>query len=231
MSNIHVCLFASTGFKRQQDMQRRAFLEVGVPDHQIHAGGPEDLEDDFFKDIPYAAESNRFGHYSFKPYVLLRALKSLQDGEVLLYLDANDSPKSGICEYAQYLMAHEDDLNIVAASTNYPNARYTSWYHRQRSPAPLAWLSNFQYQPEAGGLIIRAGMESQGLMRVWYAITVLHSHALMQKDDAQSRHDQETLFQLAHLNKSVKFESWWLHRLFGYGLRKYIDWEYFRNVD
>lgn len=43
MSNIYVCLFASPGFKRQQDLQRRAFLEVGVPDHQIHVGGPEDL--------------------------------------------------------------------------------------------------------------------------------------------------------------------------------------------
>jgi hypothetical protein len=231
MSNIHVCLFASTGFKRQQGMQRRTFLEVGVPAQQIHAGGPEDLEDDFFQDLPYAAESNRFGHYSFKPYVLLKALKSLQEGDVVLWLDANDKPKTGICEYAQSLMARGDAWNIVAASTNYPNARYTSWYHRQRSPAPLAWLSSFQYQPETGCLVIRAGMESQGLMRVWYAMTVLHSHALLKREDAQSRSDQETLFELAQLNNSVRFESWWRHRLFGHGLRKYVDWEHFRNVD
>lgn len=231
MSNIYVCLFASPGFKRQQDLQRRAFLEVGVPDHQIHVGGPEDLGDDFFQDLPYAAESNRFGHFSFKPYVLLKTLKNLQDEEVLLYLDANDRPKSGICAYAQNLMVREPTVNIIAASTNYPNARHTSWYHRQRSPAPLAWLSSFQYQPEAGGLVIRAGTESQGLMKVWYAMTVLHSHALLKREDSESRHDQETLFQLAQLNNSVKFESWWRHRLFGHGLRKYVDWEYFRNVD
>ena len=231
MTNIHVCLFASQGFKRQQDLQRRAFLDVGVPETQTHCGGPEDLGDDFFHDLPYAAESNRFGHFSFKPYVLLKALERLQDGEVLLYLDANDCPLPGICDYVLRLLADKPAWNVIAASTNYTNARHTSWYHRQRSPGLLAWLSSFHYQPEAGALVIRSGMESQGLMRVWYALTALHSHALQGCEDRRARHDQETLFQLAQLNNSVLFESWWRHRLFGHGLRKYVDWEFFRNAD
>jgi len=68
-------------------------------------------------------------------------------------------------------------------------------------------------------------------MRVWYAMTVMHSHALQGHEDTLSRHDQETLFQLAQLNNSVRFESWWRHRLFGQGLRRFVEWEYYRNAN
>lgn len=231
MTNIFVCLFASDGFKRQQELQRREFLGIGVPQEKIFCSGPEELGDDFFNDIPYASEENRFGDYSFKPYIFSKLMKRVPDGSVLLYLDANDRPKPGICEYADALMQRSADINIVSPLTNYANSRHSSWYHRSRSPLALTFLSSVKYQPETGCVVLRSGAESHALMKTWYSMTLMHSYQIQKKVDSESRPDQETLFQLAQLNNSVKFESWWRHRLFGHGLRKYVDWEYFRNVD
>lgn len=228
---LHVCLFASEKFKPQQTRQLQAFMDLGVPAAQIRCGGPQDLGADFFRDVPYASEVNRFAHYSFKPYFIGKVLQELPDDAVLLYLDANDRPLAGIKGYIQTLMYAHPRWNLVAPSTNYPNSRYSSWYHRARHPLPIRCLSAFRYQPEAGGLIVRAGAESQGLMRVWYALTVLHSCALQKHEDSRSRHDQETLFQLAQINNSVHFESWWRYRLLRQGLRRYVDWEFYRHAD
>ena len=47
--------------------------------------------------------------------------------------------------------------------------------------------------------------------------------------DKNSRHDQETLFILSRLYKSIKLESWFLYKITGNGLRKFIKFEGLRN--
>ena len=227
--NIHACSFASLGFVRQQSLQRTAFADVGFPSDRIHAHGDSILAGLFADRVPQASESNRYGFFSFKPYFIEQVLSSIPQGDILLYLDVNDRPSRGIYEYIQAQFTNRGGLNLLVAGTNYPNARYLSWYHRERLAFELLISSLFTCQPEAGALAVRNTPESRALLRAWFELTLVHALALLNRDDPVSRWDQETLYLLSRMNKSVQIESWWRFKLTGKGLRKYIDWEVFRH--
>lgn len=226
---IHVCSFASSSFLRQQKCQADAWINMGIEESRIHLLGPESLDSDFFADLPYAAESNKFGFYSFKPYFLLKVLNCVDENDVLIYLDVNDRPLIGFDAYISNQMRKRAELNLIAASTNYPNFRRLSWFHSMRMPLLTKISSVFLFQPEAGCLILRNNSETQKILRAWYALTTINSDAMMLQFDPESRLDQETLFFLSLINNSIKFESWYLYRIFKIGLRKYVDWEFYRD--
>ena len=83
-------------------------------------------------------------------------------------------------------------------------------------------------QPEAGALAIKNSKRSRSIIWTWYYLTLTQSYASDEFLDIKSRHDQETLFTLSRLYKSIKLESWFLYKLTGKGLRKYIDFESLR---
>ena len=228
MTNVYFALFASNNFRRQQVAQIEELMRLGVSLDRIYKFSPEDLGDKFYSLIPYANQENQFGNFSFKPFFLDKILSTLPIGSLLVYLDANDKPLEGLENYASEIMARNQGLNIVCAATNYSNSRRTSWFHARRSSIFLAALSSMFCQPEAGALILRKNFESEGLLKAWFALTRMHSQALQVKPDLNSRHDQETLFQLSVLNNSIYFEPYWRYRLFRKGFRKFIAWEYFR---
>ncbi len=227
--NVHVCSFASGNFMRQQGSQVDAWKMMGIEESRIHALGPEVLSEDFFSDLPYANETNKFGFYSFKSYFLLKVLERIGKNDILIYLDVNDKPLIGIEDYALNQLTKFPDLNLIAASTNYPNFRRSSWFHLRRLPFIAKILSMFLFQPEAGCLILRNNSETKKILSAWFALTAINSHAMCEKFDPESRLDQETLFFLSLINKSIKFESWHLYRFFKIGLRRYVSWEFYRN--
>ena len=226
--NVHACSFASARFTRQQSLQSAALKDVGLAANRIHACGDDMLAGKFDEKVPQADESNRYGYFSFKPYLLEKVLLKIPYGDILMYLDVNDRPRCGIIEYVQMQFVSRTELNILSAGTNYLNARYMSWYHRENLAAELLVTSHFICQPEAGFVAIRNTKESQALLRVWFELTLVQALALMKRNDLASRHDQETLFLLSRLNKSVQVDSWWKFKLTGEGIRKYVDWEAFR---
>jgi len=227
--NVHACSFASAGFVHQQTLQRTAFTDVGFPCNRIHLHGDSILSDSFTDRFPQASESNRYGYFCFKPYFAEKVLSTIPRGDILLYLDVNDRPRLGIIEYVQSQFSNRADLNFLAAGTNYPNARHMSWYHRERLAPELLFSSSLICQPEAGALAVRNTPETRALLRAWFELTLVQALALFKQDDPKSRHDQETLYLLSRLNKSVQIESWFHFKLSGKGLRKYIDWEAFRH--
>jgi len=226
---IHFCSFASESFKKQQSFLVKQLIEIGVDRNKIHNFSPADLREDFYEDLPYADESNKFGHYSFKQYFLLLAFNKIKVGDFLVYIDVNDCPKTGLLDYIYKIMAKDLTVNILCASTNYFNIKYTSWFHRDRSTRILSLISRAMFQPEAGVIVFRNTVETRNLVKVWHRLTVLHSRHLILLDDPKARPDQETLFNLAVINNSIKFESWFYYKLFKKGLRRYIKWEFFKN--
>lgn len=227
--NIHACSFASASFLRQQKLQHIAFNDVGFSENRIHAHNETILGETFAKLIPQANEKNRFGFFCFKPFFIEKVLSLIAEGDILLYLDVNDRPRPGIISYIQSRFSDQEGLNLLAAGTNYPNTRHMSWYHREHLAFELLFASKIICQPEAGALAIRNNPESRALLRAWFELTLMQSLSLFKRDDPRSRHDQETLFLISRLNKSVQIESWWSFKLTGKRLRKYIDWEVFRH--
>tara|TARA_B100000073_G_scaffold347802_1_gene363409 strand:+ start:2088 stop:2774 length:687 start_codon:yes stop_codon:yes gene_type:complete len=227
--NIHCCSFASNSFKKTQDIQKKSFLKVGFEQKNIHLYGPEKLDNKFFENFPNASEENKFGWFAFKPYFINLILNQLKNNDILLYLDVNDKPLMGLKKYIFKSLLKNQQIDLIVPTTNYPNFLFLSKFHKANLSIEILVSSMFNLQPEAGALIIRNTPKSKAIINAWYQLTILHAYEFEKYNENKTRWDQETLFFLSRLYKSIKFESWFLYKFTGDGLRKYIEFESFRK--
>lgn len=225
-----MCSIASASFLEKQLLQHEAFICAGFSPGNIHLFNLDNLSASFLTRYPNPSEKNKYGYFSFKPFVLSKYLDVIPDNDVLLYLDVNDKPLPGLCEYLANKFDFDNHINILSAGTNYRNSKHLSIYHRNMLSTELLLASALYFQPEAGLVAIRNTMDSKSLLAIWYELTALNAINLVEDLDNNSRHDQETLFLLSRLNKSVCVESWWRNKIFKNGVRQYIDWECYRSV-
>ena len=226
--NIHCCSFASESFKNRQEIQSKIFSEVGFESQNIHLYSPNKLGKRFFEMNPNASESNKFGWYSFKPFLILTILQQLKNEDILFYLDVNDKPLKGIKNYIDKCFCKNNNLDLLGILTNYPNFKYLSKFNKKNISYEILISSLLNCQPEAGALAIKNSKKSRSIIWTWYYLTLTQSYASDDFFDMKSRHDQETLFTLSRLYKSIKLESWFFYKLTGKGLRKYIQFESLR---
>lgn len=212
-------------------MQSSDFRAIGLPISQIIEASPLDLPaDPFWRDNPDANETNSYGWFSFKPIILLKALQKIKNNDLLIYLDCNDRPKQGLLEYIEEKFDTKNELHILGVCTNYANISYMSGYHTSNLSIELILCSLLRCQPEAGLIIMRNTKTTHNILRLWYEANLMNSRWLTRQNRAMGRHDQETLYLVARLTRYVRFESWYKYKLLGVGMRKYIDFEYYRSI-
>tara|TARA_Y100000991_G_C21933018_1_gene331718 strand:+ start:544 stop:1230 length:687 start_codon:yes stop_codon:yes gene_type:complete len=226
---IHCCSFASDSYAYSQKVQKKYFLEAGFKIENIHLFNPRMLDEKFYQKQPNASEINKFGWFAFKPYFILSILKNLKEGDALIYLDVNDKPLRGIKEYINYYFMNDKSLDILAPLTNYFNIRFLSRFHKSNFSTELLISSFFNFQPEAGVIVVRNSYRARSILSAWYYLTLTQAYQLDKYYDPKSRHDQETLFLLSRVYKSIKLESWLLYKLKRKGIRRYIEFESLRN--
>ena len=226
--NIHCCSFASESFRNRQKIHEKFLLEAGFKAENIHLFNPKKLGNSFFEMQPNASEANKFGWYSFKPFLILTILQKLKNGDILLYLDVNDKPQLGIKNYIFKSFFKNKNLDLLGILTNYPNFKYLSKFNKNNLSYEILLSSLFNCQPEAGALAVKNSKKARSIICTWYYLTLTQSYITDESFDIKSRHDQETLFNLSRLYKSIKLESWFLYKLTGKGLRKYIEFESLR---
>ncbi len=229
---INVTSFASKSFKLQQKRQEEILLKIGFSSKQIHIFNPDKLNKEFFTYQPNACEENKFGWYSFKPFFLGMVLKDLNEGDILIFLDVNDKPLFGIKEYISNQFIKNKFIDILSCSTNYPNFKYLSKFHKSNLSIPLLIDSFFACQPETGALAIRNSPKSRSIIRIWYELTLINSYKLnkFKYEDNPSRPCQETMFILSRIYRTIKFESWFKFKISGKGMRSFIDFEGLRYL-
>ena len=226
---IHCCSFATENFKTAQYEQVKHFIKAGFNIENIHLYNPELLDKEFYDKQPNASEKNKFGWFTFKPYFILSILKNLNDNDVLIYLDVYDKPLYGIKEYIEEVFFRYKHLDILAPLTNYFNIRFLSRFHRFNLSPELFFSSFFNFQPEAGCIVVKNSVQSRSILYTWYYLTLIQAYQLDKEEDNKSRHDQETLFILSRIYKSIKLESWINFKLKREGIREFIDFESLRN--
>ena len=227
--NIHACSFASNSFLIKQKIQKDFFIKVGFQEENIHLYNPENLDSKFFKSFPDASEINRYGWYAFKPFLILSILQKLKNDDILFYLDVNDKPLYGIKDYLKNFFLQNINYDFLVPLTNYSSFKFTSKFHKRNLSLELLIASLFNYQPEAGALAVRNCPKSRAILAIWYNLTLINGYELNKLKDNYSRHDQETLFILSRIYKSIKLESWFYYKISGKGIRKYINFESLRN--
>lgn len=226
---IHCCSFASESFVHRQNIQKKFFLKIGFKEENIYICNPSNLDYKFFESFPNASEENRFGWYSFKPYLILSILNELKDGDILFYLDVNDKPLLGLKKYIKEFFFKNKNHDLLVPLTNYPNLNFLSKFHKFNLSIEILIASLFNCQPEAGAIAIRNSPRARLIISIWYKMTLINGYELINLKDINSRHDQETLFILSRIYKSIKLESWFFYKITGKGLRKYINFEGLRN--
>ena len=226
--NIHCCSFASKSFTYSQKIQKKYFLKAGFSNENIHLFDPTKLSKEFYSLQPNASELNRFGWFSFKPYMLISILKELKNDDILFYLDTNDKPLYGLLNYLKKVFSKNKNLDLLAPLTNYPNLKYLSSFNRKNLSNELLISSLFNCQPEAGALAVRNSPKSRSILSSWYNLTLIQAYDLDESFAFYSRHDQESLYILSRIYKSIKLESWFKYKLTGKGLRRFIEFESLR---
>ncbi len=226
---IYAFSFASKKFISSQIKQKESFIKAGFSSSDIFIYGPEQLGIDFYNHYPNASESNSFGWFSFKPYLLMKILSKIDEGDLLFYLDVNDKPLIGIKEYLQNKFKKNRFLDILVPATNYPNINFLSKFHKKNFSFELLFSSLINMQPEAGAIIIKNSYKTKSILKAWYFLTLLQANEFNKNNRERTRHDQETLFIMSRIYNSIKLESWYKFKLTGQGLRNYIKFEYFRK--
>ena len=227
--NIHCCSFASESFEKKQKLQANHLLKIGFDSNKIHLFNPKKLNRNFYELQPNASEDNKYGWFTFKPFMILSILEEIDQGDILLYLDVNDKPLYGIKSYLEKFFVENNAIDILGIMGNYPNINFLSRFHRSNLSNELLLSSLFNFQPEAGVISVKNSPKAKSLLFSWYYLTLNQAYDLDKFLDRRSRHDQETLFLLSRIYKTIRLESWFLYKLTGNGLRKYIDFEYFRR--
>lgn len=105
MSNIHLCSFADTRMSPMLDRLCQQALAFGEF-KSILLYTEKDFDDDF-KSIFKGKNPKTlrgYGFWAWKPFIILKALKQIPEGDILLYLDAGcHLNKKGILRFREYI--------------------------------------------------------------------------------------------------------------------------------
>ena len=76
----------------------------------------DDIPSDFLKTIRYKIHRRGFGYWKWKPFIVLETLRNMNDGDILLYVDAGSSlNENGISRFYEYLkIVQESPSGILA---------------------------------------------------------------------------------------------------------------------
>lgn len=171
------------------------------------------------------SEQNKFGYFQFKPEVILEVLSDLSDGDILIYIDANDIPLIGLDEYI-YGQLNNNKYDIIVSSTNYLQRRMRHELGRLFFSPMFYFYSGFFVQPEAGCIAIRKTDYSILKVQKWYQYTRAIAYLNELKKDNKSRHDQEALTYVLLQTNFNKAESWFGNKFTNRpNLRQFIIFE------
>lgn len=164
----------------------------------------KNLDDNYFRLFEQILDkpSKGFGFWSWKPYLISRELETLNEGDVLIYLDAgveiNPRGRQRLTEYLD-LVARQDILIF-----NQP-AQHRHW----TKPDPML-ISNdrhyFRNQAVAGILLFRVCEKSKRFVQNWLRLSAYEGGRLLVDEELPHqgsgkiiahRHDQSVLSRVA----------------------------------
>ena len=107
---IYVVNFANELYKSQQQACTESAYRYGKVDKVIEYS-EKDLPDSFFKDNPKITSYKRgFGLWLWKPYLILKAMDNLNDGDILFYVDSGITFINNIHYLLPYLQRAKDRM-------------------------------------------------------------------------------------------------------------------------
>ena len=213
LGKLYICAFADSCFQKSLDRlvwQSSMFLlfEEGFFYNET------DLQEELFS--PFGdmlkAGVRGYGYWVWKPYIILDALKQIEEGDILLYLDVgchlNSRGKMRFLDYCETVKQHSSGFLVTNAGRNQLERIWTKGdlfdFMNVRDRMDITDTSQLQ----SGTIFIRKEPNTVALIEKWMEIGLKHFNLL---DDSPSqsidmdgfqghRHDQSILSILLKLH-------------------------------
>jgi hypothetical protein len=191
-------------------------LDIGLID-EVKAYSEDDLGvgyREIFGDLP---ESNPkgYGLWSWKPYLLLREAKTMNEGDILFYADAGvEINLKGSNRLADYLE------QIARTGSLFFSLSYQNRFWTRNAPELVNSSNFFRNQVSATVFGIRVSRASLELLEGWLQLSAKDGGALLKDADegeaqipgfAEHRHDQSTLSAVVYQHNVIGLvpdETW-----------------------
>ena len=126
---IHLITYGDSKYSETKERLHSQAYSLGWFD-TVTSYGPEDLDDDFkerFKDILEMPRGG--GYWIWKPYIINKHLEKIEDGDILIYLDAgcyiNPSGRKRFNEYID-MLTKSDEGCISFQMTHHIEKKWTT---------------------------------------------------------------------------------------------------------
>lgn len=142
---------------------------------QVYSFGPDDIYDEFLQVHQGLIDSNPklYGYFIWKPYVIFKALKDLEEGDILVYGDAGNTMPGTRIECLEKFDLVKDiahGTKIIACKEGW-NIRWikTDLYFR------IKWYSifhAFKFMPAANRIVIQKNPKTLLFVKQWLELCV-----------------------------------------------------------
>jgi hypothetical protein len=219
---IHFITYGTDDFKNTKKRLYKEALNSGWFD-SITIYNTEDLDDEFKLKYKNILKEKKLGGYClWKPYFIKKHLNKIQDGDILVYLDAGSSiNKYGEERFREYInMFHNNDSGIISFKMPHIEKFWTSKEIFQYFEIDNNLDIKNSGQIIANTIIIKKNPNSTMLIDLWNQ--VLLDNPLLFTDYyntnqesyfKENRHDQSTFSVIIKIHESIaniieKDESW-----------------------
>jgi len=158
-------------YNQNQDELEQSAIQFGPPSLEVRRINRSSIEPAFAHD-PVNARilAGQRGFFLWKPYIILRALNDVRDGDVVMYMDTRYWFVHNMSCLFEPWLEHDD----IVLYNNKPNeAEYFLYRHLKADTAQKYNISNLQFstvEPWAGLLVLRKSERSVRFVQDWLSI-------------------------------------------------------------
>lgn len=202
----HFLTFGNDSFMNSKQRLKKQVNEFGYFD-EIHIVSEGDLDESFLKNnLQFMRQNRGFGFWIWKPYVVKRVLDKMNEGDLLLYIDAgsylNVEGKKRFLEYVELAMKH----GVVGTEIEHLEIKFTKRRVMDQFPNVNPYTNMYQ----ANMIVLIKNEKTTKLINAWYGMSLERSNFDDSKTDNEypefydHRHDQSCFSMLI---KNMKLEA------------------------
>lgn len=206
-------LFANKEFEQSKLRHENELKSTGIFDTVI-AYGQADLSAEFIKQHKKFIVKSRqgFGYYLWKPYIILKTLETMEEGDILLYSDAGCTIESASDQLSNFIKRFTlSDIQLTAVThATYLDVMLNKCdlYKRFGIDIYDSSLEN-RIQIEAGRLIIKKTVQTVEFIQKWYNIGYEDNYHYI--DDSPSIVPNHPSFYAHRHDQSIFTLLWYAH--------------------
>jgi hypothetical protein len=162
-NKVKILIFGKGNFIESSNKLKNYLNELGY--HNIISLTDSDLPENFKSEYQHILKHTKgYGYCIWKPYIILESLKSLDEDEVLLYIDSTDLPQK---QFFDLLDIHFSSNDILLINRNYKHDEWT-----RRDTFVLMNCDSSEYhnkiQLEAGVIALKKTTFNENLINEWF---------------------------------------------------------------